>query len=413
MSDQISRRVLARFLQASTSTLDLAWVEGLRKDFLALLKNLPKVKDYNTAHQLRAAFTTYRGRFEEMFFERFLHRDLKENYEKYGIGQSDSKWLQRKLGEDVGPWASELRVPIDFADDYWNMESRYVQFEREYPKWEARVRRKAQIAWKSIREAIEWIERNGKKVDVTMPDVDQIDMEGFHVRVRGYDPTEEYGVRGVEIFKHGLRIYRHNAAARFPLLLKKQCPITLECDSSVNKAGEYSYQGLITFHAWGVSSESPERAAHILAHEMGHHIFRTYLSGEARTFWEQTIRGDFGDLDLKELLDRWPGDAWAFDMPQKMKDDPILGLQVAAYSGERENESKQSKEDFQKMYDEGVRTLRVPKTPITGYAGKNSEEAFCEAVGLLVAYGPRAVHERVRWWLDTALPGQVKLARRS
>jgi hypothetical protein len=409
----IARRVLTRYVEAATKTLDLSWVESLRKDFLALMKNLPRVKDYDTAHQLRAAFTTYRERFEEMFFMRFLHRDLKENYEKYGISKSDSEWLWRKLGEEVGPWAAELRLPIDFATDYWNTASRYAQFEHDWPKWEARVRRRSQVAWKAIREAIEWIERNGKKVDVTMPDVDQANIEGFRVQIRGYNPAESYGVKGVEIFKQGLRIYRHNAAARFPLLLKKQCPIILECDSSIDKAGEYNYQGLIIFHAWGVSSETPARAAHILAHEMGHHLFRTYLSGDARTFWEQTIQGDYGDIDLKELLDRWPGDAWAFDMPSKMKDDPLLALQVAAYSGKRENESRQSKADFQELYDQGIHTLRVPKTPITGYAGKNAEEAFCEAVGLLVAYGPRAVHERIRWWLDTVLSGQVKVARRS
>ena len=69
------------------------------------------------------------------------------------------------------------------------------------------------------------------------------------------------------------------------------------------------------------------------------------------------------------------------------------------------------KEDFQEALDSGVTTLSVPKTPITGYAGKNPEEAFCEAVGLLVAYGPRAVHEKIRHYLEIVIPGKVKLAR--
>ena len=47
----------------------------------------------------------------------------------------------------------------------------------------------------------------------------------------------------------------------------------------------------------------------------------------------------------------------------------------------------------------------VPKSPITGYAGKNTEEAFCEAVGRLVAYGPLVIPETVRGWLRAVLPG--------
>ena len=35
---------------------------------------------------------------------------------------------------------------------------------------------------------------------------------------------------------------------------------------------------------------------------------------------------------------------------------------------------------------------------------------FCEAIGILVAYGAQAVHERVRAWLHTAMPGEVKIA---
>jgi hypothetical protein len=91
------------------------------------------------------------------------------------------------------------------------------------------------------------------------------------------------------------------------------------------------------------------------------------------------------------------------------EEDPILALQVETVG---QGDKLQRKEDFQDLLDRGQTTLKVPKTPITGYANKNPEEAFCEAVGLLVTYGPRAVHEKIRHWLDVVLPGQVKLAQR-
>jgi hypothetical protein len=75
-----------------------------------------------------------------------------------------------------------------------------------------------------------------------------------------------------------------------------------------------------------------------------------------------------------------------------------------------ENREYNKKEDFQALYEKGTRTLNVPKTPITAYANKSPEESFCETLGLLVAYGPRTLHERVQWWLKTVLPSEIKIA---
>lgn len=396
---------------AGIERIDLAWVQKLRKDFLALPKNIPRVKDYKTAHELRHALNIYRKNFDELFFERFLKHDLK--YEM-GLDVSTVKWLDKKLRSVAWSFSSELSsMPIGFADEYRSKGELFARFEREAPKWKNRVQAKARAFWNELTDTLDWYSSAKDKpgFDVKTPDVDQVVLEGFRVQIRGYDPKEKYGAKGLEVFKEGLKIYRQKAAARLPILLQKQCPLIFECGAEIDKGGEYYPGGIIKVYAWGLSSETPARAAHVLAHEMGHHLYKTYLSSEAAKFWDQTIRGDYGDLDLKELLDKWPDDAWAFDMPEKMKDDPVLALQVAAYSGHRENQNTQRKADFQALYDKGERTLRVPKTPITGYAGKSAEEAFCDAIGLFVAYGPRAVHERVRWWLETVLPGHTKLAQ--
>ncbi len=46
----------------------------------------------------------------------------------------------------------------------------------------------------------------------------------------------------------------------------------------------------------------------------------------------------------------------------------------------------------------------VPKNPISAYASKNEEEAFCEAVGKLVSFGHNTLPEPVLVWLKTVLP---------
>jgi hypothetical protein len=69
----------------------------------------------------------------------------------------------------------------------------------------------------------------------------------------------------------------------------------------------------------------------------------------------------------------------------------------------------QSKADVERLIAEGTKTVPVPLDPITVYATKNREEAFCEALGMLVAYGPRAVPARARFWLEEILP-EIRIA---
>lgn len=407
----------ARQLLAKEVRLDLAWVDGLRKDFLTLMKNLPKLKSYKEADRLREAFKTFSGRFNELFFEHFLNNDMKYNL---GMSEGDAKWFDRNLRGPAWNFYIDLRLPMGYpkedGDDfnYGSQESKFEEFEQKYPKWKTRVQRKAQIFWKEMQGFVDYYERvHAKPVSVQVPDVDTTELEGFQLIIRDFKPDDEYNQKELAVLKEGLRIYRRRAAAVFPLLLKKMVPLTVEFKSTLDKGGSYG-NGMINLFASSLLGEKgPPWAAHILAHEMGHHLFRTYLSDDAKAYWYATIRGDWGPLDLQELVDKWPGDTWAFDFPRVMgATDPILALQVDAASHDSEFKSLQSKEDFQKLLDSGTKTLVVPQTPITGYANKNPEEAFCEALGLLVAYGPRALHERVRLWLETALPNDAKVTAR-
>jgi hypothetical protein len=409
--DPVALRVATRF--AAIKRLDLAWVESLRKDFLTILKNLPRVKDYETAHELRTVVRRYRENFNTLFFEHFLNNDLKYNL---GLSEGDAKWMDKTLRSVAWDFSSDLsNLPIGFKDDYWSEEALFARFEREFPQWKARVQRKAQAFWKAVKTFITWYESNQKStVDVEVPDEERVVLEGFQLIMQGFKPGNEYNEQELEVLKEGLRVYRRRASAVAPILLQKQVPVFVEFKAALDKGGEYDVgTQTITFWASSIINKGPPWVAHVMAHEMGHHLWRTFLGSDAQEFWVQTIKGDFGDLDVEELVRNWPGNAWAYEMTRYLGDtDPILALQVEALAQDRSTDHLSTKEDFEALLARGTKKLRTPKTPITGYANKNPEEAFCEAIGLLVAHGPRALHERVRWWLDTALAGAVKVAAR-
>jgi hypothetical protein len=400
---------------AEVQSLDLAWVERMRKDFLALMKNTARVKDYKTALELNNAFRIFRDRFKELFFEQFLNKQLKHYHDKFNLTEYDSKYIDKKLRSPAWDFATDLGgYPISRSDSYYTEGMRFSDYERALPKWEARMKRSAQGFWKVMREVTEWVESTQKKLNIYTPTEEKVTLEGFKLIFNGYQDEDETHGEIVERLKAGLKLYRQQAASRLPMWLKVQRPLFVDFEVKLDKGGEYMSQdgGIIWLYSSGIMRESPGRIAHVIAHEMGHHVWRTYLSGPAIKFWETAISGNYTQLDLRTLLDKWPQDAWAFEMRKYLGDsDPILALQVEALTQESSVGDKyQSKEDFQKLYDSGERTLKVPEIPISGYANKNPEEAFCEAVGLLVGFGPRAVHEVVRGWLGTILDGQIKTA---
>jgi hypothetical protein len=400
------------FKLAGIKRLDLDWVEGLRKDFLALLKNLPKVKDYKTAHILRDAFKIYRANFDELMFERFLNNGLKYDF---GFDTDTAERLDKKLRKIIWDFSVELNVPIDFANEYRSEGMLFQRFLEEYPKWKSRVQAKARIFWTEMKDVLGWVQSQGKPgLDVQVLDKEQTVLEGFRLTMIGYDPSDKYKSEELAQLKEGLRLYRNNASKTFPWLLKNQLPVEVVFEDSLDKGGEYHLQGKITLFASSIRGKGVKWVCHVMAHEMGHHLYKN-LDGSAQDFWNTAIKGDYGDLDVQKLLDKWPGNIWAFEFPEKFGlVDPLLSLQVDAISHDssysRGKEELQSKEDFQRLLNQGVKTLRVPQTPITGYANTNPEEAMCEAIGLLVTYGPRAVHEKIRGWLHIVVPGEIRLA---
>lgn len=396
-SKTASERVAARYRVALIKTIDVSWVENLRKDFLTLMKNIPRVTNYQTGAKLRDGFKFLHNNFKLWVFDEFLNPRKAENNATFeGI---------RKVAWD---FYIELTLPLGYPDDGYNTEETlFARYEQDKKTWEPRLRTKAQKFWKELKDTLAYVK--DQKAEVVVPDVDRLVVEGFQAEVRGFDPTSDWQQEAFIKAKESLRQYRRKASARLPWLVKHQLPLVLNFQSKLNEGGLYQNDH-ITVAMSALVGEPPEWGAHILAHEMGHHLYR-HLSGSAQKFWDTAIRQDYGPLDVQELLAKWPENVrWASDFVAMMAlKDPVLALQVDVLSSDNGGSHKVMEE--RSDYEEAlVPTLPVPQHPITGYAGKNPEESFCEAIGRLVGYGPGTVLDQVRQWLDIVIPGEVKTA---
>lgn len=398
--DPIVRAVANRYRKiAVTETLDKAWVTNMRADFLTLMRNLPRIQDYDTAVRVRNALSIYKEKFKKFIFDELLFKNEERRIPV-------SLELARKAAWD---FYLDLQLPLNLPNEHLTESASFQQFLQDKDAWEKRVKAKAQKCWKLLNDHVE---AQNEPLSVKFPDEQRVILEGFRVTFVGYDPDDEWQAEVLEKFKASLKAFRARASRVCPWMLKHEIPIMADfVNCGIDKGGHYGH-GVITFCMLTLSGEGVNHGVAVLAHEMGHHLYKQ-LSGKAQEFWETAIRQDYGPLDLEELLRVWPENInWYDEFVEYMSTkDPILALQVDVLgmgAAKGSNAGMGKREDFQEALDSGTTTLRVPRHPITAYAGKNEEEAFCDVLRNLVAYGPSTVLDEVKHWLDIVIPGTVK-----
>ena len=320
-------------------------------------------------------------------------------------------WLDR------GDTAEEAEIKVD---DYllrrpsWTREEAeahaVAKWKEEARKWARRVRDKARPVWPRLEQLAEWMEgrRGGKRsLEFITPEEEVVDLSGFRVVFRGFaeSPYQDELPR----LKEGLARFRRAAQARAPIILKRIVPIHIEWTfepTSRGDAGAYYTRGMIYVTPWEIGKDMG-RFVHVLAHEMGHHLYQTVLSGQATKEWDSFIRGTYTDLDLRDVLRRMEAlGAKGLYFDKALREDPILYLQLEGLQqGRRELRNLMDADDVREYLEAGGDpNVRVMAMPISGYAHKNPQEAFCEALGKLVAYGPKAVPDVVLGMLRRVLP---------
>lgn len=453
--------------QSKKVKFDSAVTKQFRSDVLAFAKAAERIRDLSEIKTLKDSARGWAGRYE--VYLATLRKDIESR--QYGRNPIDKREVEGRLKYLAPAWDLLLEVRgipgepevrdrhgnpfqavgidakrddlIQFwiehgeseekakteADNYllsnppWSLEEAeqraFGKWEPEAKKWAARVRRKARKAWDEIDRLTQWAESwhgGNEPVVVIEPETRRVSMEGFDVVFKGFEDSpyqEEIGT-----IREGLKLYRKLASQRAPFLLKYNLPIIVQWTSeptAPRNAAAFYDNGKIYLTPWTIHKDLRD-FVRVMAHETGHHVYRL-LSRDASNAWSRFIRSDYRDLDLRETLRTLRSLSAKTVIDDKVRDtDPILYLQLSTLLNEREY--KHWDLFTPDAIEEHLRSgkdvkVRVPTHPITGYAGTNPTEAFCEALGVLVAYGPRAVLGPVRQFLSLVLPGRVKTSSRS
>lgn len=240
---------------------------------------------------------------------------------------------------------------------------------------------------------------------------ERVEVAGVSVSIVPMPDRE--AARSVDVLGEALRILREQK--RVPWLLARMPPIeiVLNCRMTGSDGvfdGAY-YENTRTTHLCAVTPwlpKSPREVAHTAAHEAGHHIWRTSLSRAARAEWHSLRASAVDALPLRELLTKWtsfmgkPRDRDGF-LRRLREHDPELYLRFAGAEAYGDLKGIRTREDLERLASTRA-SVRSTRAPITAYAEKNDEEAFCEALGMLAAYGPRTVLPEVAQWVRIVVP---------
>lgn len=411
---------------AGTIALTDETVEQFRKDFLLLLKNIGREFSAADLIRWRDAVIKWRERF------RLFGTQIRADLQSRG---RDSGWTEHYLKAMTPFWdfiAALQDTPVASLDylvkydqrsngdsftpaQYQERAERSLQqmWATKGPEWGARAKRKAPAAWKYLKELIAWTLRDGyfggggQPVALTEPTVENLTLEGFRVQFHGFVESDAKTQTYLVSLKEGLRKYRERAGKVFPWLIQYQLPLVAHWSGGDGESSATYERNHIAVYFYGLASK-PDRLVHLLSHEMGHHIYQNLLGGSDKKAWDQFIGGDYKELDLREVLAKMKPGETVFEFGERIeREDPILHIQIESLHHNRTYSGLGiwGVTGVKKHLDAGKDPMvHVPASPITGYASKNTEEAFCEALGKLVAYGPRSVPDSVAWMMRQILP---------
>lgn len=394
----ISQRV-ASIVTAGYLALDAALIEKYRKDFLLLMRQVPKPRNYDEALYLKSAWEKWSADFTTLFDKR-IPAYLNELRVRGLVG---SAFVQQKVWKVYSACRGVVETfPLPDLASSMDRDQCFYGYTVKRDKWVRDRQSDARGAWKALLELVDWHQSTpdlpSKKITLHAPETYRQSVEGISVSFVGIEP-DSYEVGLTVAFVEGVRLYKRQAARYFPWILKRQLPIEVH---SIEESG-FTYAGLYEGDRIACTlQEKPIKVVQTLAHEMGHHLYRSELAYDKVQFWRDAMNGNLGELDLDRVIGMMKGDdddteTLAFRVE---KTDPVLYLQLIGleYSGR-----VLTKAELLEMKAKGGH-VKVQTKPISAYAHKNPEEAFCEVVGLWVTYGPRAVDPEIRRIFQVIVP---------
>lgn len=363
-----------------------ALIEKLQGEFAVLMKNAAKAPRMS-----RKSFVEWGKALRYWWHERFL--PVLEGI----LDAVKSAPLEKKYRSLRG-----LSLPLDPGAGVLK------DLREAVPTWAQKTVRSFEPLWKLLRKLSS--KPLGKELAVFTTEERRI--EGIPVVLEYTGEDELFGEEDyLPQIRELLRRYVRAASDRFPLLLRGQLPVHISFGCQSGDWGGYAarYEGTSIAACAGELVSDLGYGVQVLAHEMGHHIFKNFLSTQDHSLWKMAISGQYEQIDLREALKKSrPGQK--VPDPQLAETDPILYLQLEGLQNDESASSRarwvRTTEDIQEYLERGNSPwIKVKSKPITGYGATNDEEAFCEAVGLLVGFGPKALLPEVRRILQRIVPG--------
>jgi hypothetical protein len=418
-------------------TLTREFAEGLHRQFLGLIRLVNAAADYGQAREAITRCIAFRDSYTELFLstnngssksrlEQVLAAMVREKFSYLGHNEQNDKvkwfdgWIRKECGEFWNDAYPSMMYPQDGA--WWTVERCFSDFVRDRPKWARRAREKskkaaAAIAWLADNMPGHLDADNPPTVRLPVHEPTTVEMHGFRVAIMDYNPDAEQGgsspahqERQIRTVREALRIFRQRGEQYFPWLVRNAVPLKLYMGTSNSAEAEYEgrdggrswinwYIGLLPDPVWG---------ARTVAHEMGHHYWRSVLSEAARKSWREVVYLPSVQQRPSQIAAAVPPDEkWFSSYLQKR--DPVNYLRVAGlYHDPSYRLDLHSREDLNRLADQGDEPLQMRRYPVTGYAAKNEEETFCEAVSLLVGNGTQYVGDHVLRWLRTVTAGDAR-----
>lgn len=312
---------------------------------------------------------------------------------------------------------------LDLIESVQSSLSRYSVNSDLWDRWLAQRVRWAQTALDILQSTVAKLAT--LYPDPTLPQPPRTEYETSAGKIAGFpvvfvdDPTSSdaaWKKAAQEAVESGLRMYRRRAKQTYPWLLRNALPIHVTFNCAADERGTYEPRsGYITLCVRENTAEEYSDIPKTIGHEMGHHVWYNGLSQAGRDRWTYLIR-QRAILDIFSLYWIWNGfmslnksvDTPAHFYQHLIGVDPRLAIVFRAKAegwrkGKREPQY-QSFQTFQtwitkqNLIESGE---EIPKYPITAYADLNEEEAFCEALGILVGFGPLTLLPEVQLFLST------------
>ena len=140
-SEKVIRKIVAEILNTER-------VQSFKKDFLTLMKNLPRVTDFNVALELNKHMDKWRNDFEDYVFK-YLLKDIESLKHDDVITEKDFLYWNNYFRKELWNFVIQFQLPLSL-NEYLTEDQRFKDYQAKVGKWEAKIRGLARVTWGQI-----------------------------------------------------------------------------------------------------------------------------------------------------------------------------------------------------------------------------------------------------------------------